>query len=272
LTWHSWIPGLIQDIDPMPTPFMHLHFAEQIKAELNESGRGGGRWSVLTEGSWPAFYFGSVAPDYQSICGVARHLTHFYGLPPAPDNGAYPRMLEQYPQLADASRLPAKHALFVAAYAVHLMLDLIWFHEILVPQFYDAPHLGDLGQRRLLHLILLTHLDKLALETLPETAGATLSDACPQRWLPFATDEQLRDWRDFLVAQLQPGGLSQTIQIYAERLRMTAKEFAAKLDNPQWMQDNLFARIPVTAVQERLAAAVPASLQLIDSYLSNNFA
>jgi hypothetical protein len=266
------MPGLIRDIDPMPTPFMHLYFAEQIMADLDESGRIDGRWPALTERSWPAFYFGSVAPDYQSICGVARRLTHFYGLPPAPDNEAYPRMLTQYPQLAKASFLPAEQAMFVAAYAVHLMLDLIWFREILVPQFYNAPHLGDMEQRHLLHLILLTYLDKVALETLPDSAGTTLSDARPQRWLPFATDGQLRDWRDFLVTQLQPGGISQTIQIYAGRLQMTAEQFAATLDDPQWMQEHLFARVPVTAVQERLDAAVPASLQLVDSYLNNSFA
>ena len=266
------MPGLIRGIDPMPTPFMHLQFAERIKGNLNASNEIDGRWSMLKAELWPAFYFGSVAPDYQSICGVERQLTHFYGLPPAPDNEAYPRMLAQYPQLAPASRLPAEQAWFIAAYSVHLMLDLIWFREILVPSFYNAPHLGDMHQRHLLHLILLTYLDKLAIETLPDFAGSTLSEAQPQRWLPFATDGQLRNWRDFLVAQLQPGGMLQTIQIYAGRLQMTAGEFAAKLDDPEWMQEHLFARVPVTAVQERLVAAVPASMQLIDDYLNNRFA
>ena len=74
------------------------------------------------------------------------------------------------------------------------------------------------------------------------------------------------------MGQLQPGGISQTIQIYAGRLQMTAEQFAAKLDDPQWMQEHLFARVPVTAVQERLVAAVPASLQLVDKYLNNSFA
>ena len=95
-----------------------------------------------------------------------------------------------------------------------------------------------------------------------------LAGAQPAHWLPFATDEELRNWRDFLVPQLRPGGASQTVEIYASRLQMTTEAFAAKLEDGAWLKQNLFAHVPVTAVQEILAAAVPASIQLINSYLS----
>ena len=49
---------------------------------------------------------------------------------------------------------------------------------------------------------------------------------------------------------------------------MTAEAFAAKLDDGVWLKKNLFAQVPVTAVQEILAEAVPASIQLIDGYLN----
>ena len=54
------------------------------------------------------------------------------------------------------------------------MLDLIWFRQIVVPEFYNAPQLGDVRNRHLLHLILLSYLDKLAFEALPDTAGNIL--------------------------------------------------------------------------------------------------
>lgn len=266
-----WILELILDIEPMPTPFMHLHIAEQIKESLRDQSGQEGKLTVILDDEWPAFYFGSVAPDYQTLCGVPREVTHFYGLPPAPNNQAYPRMMARYPKLANAHNLPADQAAFVAAYAAHLMLDLTWFRMILVPKFYNASHLGDVRKRHLLHLILLSYLDKSAFEALPDTAGITLASAQPVNWLPFATDEELRNWRGFLVPQLLPSGTSQTAEIYAGRLQMTADAFAAKLDDEEWLQKNLFDQVPVTAVQEILAIAVPASIQLINGYLNGEF-
>ena len=176
-------------------------------------------------------------------------------------------MLAQYPQLAKRNDLPDDQAVFIAAYSAHLMLDLIWFRQIVVPNFYNAPQIGDIRARHLLHLILLSYLDKLAFESLPNSAGDILADAHPINWLPFAADEDLRTWRDFLVQQLRPGGRSQTVEIYAERLQMTAAAFADKLDDGVWLKKNLFAQVQVTTVQEVLTASVPATIRLINRYL-----
>jgi hypothetical protein len=194
-------------------------------------------------------------------------MTHFYKLPPDPDNQAYTRMLSRYPQLTDIQQMPTGKEVFVAGYIAHLLLDLIWFRQVVVPMFYDKPQLGDVSQRHLLHLVLLTYLDKLAYEALPESAGNTLSKANPLNWLPFATDEELREWREFLVLQLLPEGMPLTAQIYAGRLHMTAEAFTAKLDDGVWLRKNLFAQVPVSAVEHILAEAVPASIRLIYRYL-----
>jgi hypothetical protein len=252
----------------MPTPFMHLHIAEEIKHKLQDRPEYLGASGHDLADDWPAFYLGSVAPDYQVLCGVAREVTHFYKLPPDPENQAYPRMLKRYPGLADVNNLPSAHAVFVAAYAAHLMLDLIWFRQIVVPMFYNKPQLGDIQQRHLLHLILLTYLDKLAFEVLPNSAGSILASVKPDNWLPFATDEELHQWRDFLVPQLVPGGSPLTVEIYAGRLQMTPEAFTAKLDDGEWLKDNLFAQVPVSDVQQKLTDAVPASIRLIKSYLN----
>ncbi len=252
----------------MPTPFMHLQIAEKIKCNLQDLPVQRRRRVAIIRDEWPAFYLGSVAPDYQTICGVPREVTHFYKLPPEPDNQAYPRMLSRYPQLANIHKSPDGKKVFVAGYIAHLLLDLIWFRQVVMPMFYDRPQLGDLYQRHLLHLILLTHLDKLAYDALPESAGSTLSKAIPIDWLPFATDKQLREWREFLVPQLLPGGAPLTTQIYAGRLHMTAEDFTAKLDDGAWLKQNLFAQVPVFTVQAILADAVPASIRLIYNYLN----
>ena len=72
------------------------------------------------------------------------------------------------------------------------------------------------------------------------------------------------------MPQLLPGGASQTVEIYAGRLQMTPEAFADKLNDGAWLQKNLFARVPVMAVQGLLAAAVPASIQLINDYLNGD--
>ena len=243
---------------------MHLHIAELIRAEVGENGR----LASTLAASWPAFYLGSVAPDCQELAGISREATHFYSLPPEPGNMAYPRMLAQYSQLADGTVLPPEQAMFVAAYSVHLLYDLIWFREVLLPHFVNVPQWTEaFEERRMVHQILLTYLDKLAYESLPKTAVATLAAAQPKQWLPFISDEALCQWQNGLVAQLEPAGELETINIYAGRLGITPAEFAANLESPDWMEAHVFGNVPVAQIQQKLETAVTDSIDLICHYL-----
>lgn len=250
----------------MPTPFMHLHTAEQIRAALiNENGDG--RLLAQLDAAWPAFYLGSVAPDINAISDISRSATHFYRMPPPPDEQAFEVMLAQYPELAAGPELPPNQAVFVAAYRAHLLLDLVWLRQIVYPFFVQADHLGERKQRELTHFILLAYLDGLALQALPDTAVDTLAQAIPQRWLPFAPDDVLLAWRDMLVAQLQPHALPRTVEIYAGRIGVSPELFAANLQDDTWMAEHVFGKIPVAQVQARLVTAVSHSVALIRKYL-----
>jgi len=244
---------------------MHLHIAEQIYKMVSANGNGRLQTSLAAE--WPAFYLGSVAPDVNAISTLPRVSTHFYDIPPDPDETAYATMLAQYPQLADLGAMPPGQAICVAAYSAHLMLDLIWLREVVYPFFFLAENLGDRQQRRLTHFILLTYLDTIALEGLPETAVSTLAAAKPNHWLPFIDDDILTAWQEMLVAQLRPGEPVKTIEIYAGRLGITPEQFAANLQDATWMQAQVFDKIPVEQVQLILQTAVPKSIDLISNYL-----
>ncbi len=247
---------------------MHLHMAEQLRALAENRFGANGRLPLLLAQNWPAFYLGSVAADCQDLAGIPRTATHFYNLPPAPDNQAYPRMLAAYPELADPDHMPPDQAVFVAAYSVHLMVDLVWFREILLPFFVERPDWRDGYERRhLVHNIVLTYLDHQAYQALPETAVTTLATAVPHHWLPFVDDEILVQWRDRLVAQLQPEGVLETVTIYAHRLHMSPEEFATCLQNPAWMEDNVFRVVPIAEVQARLDNALTTGLDLLVDYL-----
>lgn len=250
----------------MPTPFMHLHIAEQINQLAQQNSNGRLHQALAAE--WPAFYLGSVAPDVNAISAIPRSGTHFYSMPPAQEEMAYPTMLAQYPQLKYDAAISAAQAMCVAAYSAHLMLDLIWLREVVYPFFYLPKTLGDRQQRELTHFILLTYLDTIALNALPETAVITLAAAQSQQWLPFVDDAVLTEWRDLLVAQLTPGAPVKTVEIYAGRLGMSPDEFATNLQDPAWMQTQVFDKIPVDQVQAILHTAVPQSIELIDNYLA----
>jgi hypothetical protein len=249
----------------MPTPFMHLQFAEDMRALIER--KSNRRLVDILEQEWPAFYLGSIAADFQTITHVPRADTHFYRIPPAPEDKAYPLMFAAHPELADGSQIRQDQAVFVAAYCVHLMLDLLWFRQVLLPYFVEAQAWGDFPLRRLVHDILLTYLDREAFDSLPPSAASILAAAWPQRWLPFASDTALIEWRDMLLAQLQPGATLQTIEIYAGRLKMSPDEFTRKLRDPVWLEAQVFRNVPVAEVQARLEAAVPQCVDMVASYL-----
>jgi hypothetical protein len=247
----------------MPTPFMHLQMAERIiDADSLDN-----QLRVHLQNNFPAFYLGNVAPDYQTIVDIPRENTHFYNLPPAADERAYPTMLSRYQEISDAGRLPAAQAVFVAAYCAHLMLDLRWYREVLLPYFIEVRDWGDLRHRFLVHNTLLTYLDKMAVASLPTGAAEKLAAAEPDHWLPFALDADLLRWRDMLTLQLAPGAALKTVEIYSERLMMSPAEFSSNLEEPVWMQEQLFSNVPVEKVLNMLTSAVSESVELIAEYL-----
>lgn len=216
----------------------------------------------------PAYYLGNVAADFQTIADVPREATHFYQLPPARETVAHEHMLDENPQLANSAALSSDHAVFVAAYRAHLLLDQLWYWDVLIPYFVEASDWdADHRQRFLVHNTLLTYLDKLALDSLPQDAGDTLASAQPRRWLPFAGDGDLIRWRDLLVEQLEPGATVQTIAIYAERMRLKPATFAANLADPEWMQEQVFSKAPIQDVQAVITRGMEKSVTLISDYL-----
>ena len=241
---------------------MHLQIAEKIHAvrEVPSSVR----QRILQQ--LPAFYLGHVAPDYQTITSIPRYQTHFYNLPPGPEEDACSEMLAQYPELAQAGALSEDHSVFIAAYCCHLMLDLRWYREILVPFFLGPGDWEDHRHRFIVHNTLLTYLDLKAFASLGSSVDRTLAEAQPSDWLPFATNEDLTSWRDFLTPQMRSGATPFTVEIYAGRLNMTVEEFSSNLASERWMEENVFSRVDLDVVLSLLSTAVGDSIDLINEY------
>jgi hypothetical protein len=178
-------------------------------------------------------------------------------------------MFAEFPSLAESSALPPAQAVFIAAYIAHLLLDLRWFHEILIPFFVENPLWSDAGRRERFtgHNVLLTYLDRVAMAKLPDSAESILRAAPTAAMTPFAPEPDLARWRDMIADQLQPDGMSRTVEIFADRLAMTPDAFAANLDDPAWMQAQLFDRVPPDAVASVFKRGLDDSVTLVTDYL-----
>jgi hypothetical protein len=243
---------------------MHLQVADQVIAspQLADSSR------ERLQQQLPAFYLGSVAPDFSAISTkVSRSQAHFYDtLPPGPDTKAHLKLWQDYPALAQANALPPDHANFLVAYVAHLMLDVIWFREILTPIFFEQPLWGSRAERFVSHNTLLVYLDGIARASLAENAGILLAQATPHNWLPFADDSELIEWRDQIVPQLTPNAPIRTVEVYAGRMKFDPDIYRANLNDPAWLDTNLFQKVPVAQVQARIQQAVSQTIDLIHDY------
>jgi hypothetical protein len=253
----------------MPTPFTHLYVAQRLLDRFEDSAdtcQERARVSAVLRRCWPAFCLGSVAPDVQEQAGLSREATHFYTLPPESDADGVANLLARYPDLAGDRCHSDEQAAFVAGYLTHLQLDLLWFRKILLPHFVAAPDLGEIEARVLLHNLTLIVLDQRHRTQLPPVMGTTLHLTQPDRWLPFVGDEHLVAWRDHLAGQLVAGATSETVAIYAQRMSIPAADLQENVNDVQWLQTNLLARVPVTTIEAQLDSSVDQCLALVESY------
>ncbi len=253
---------------------MHLEYAERLRLALatGVDGRPSAapRVAARVDAEWSAFCLGSIAPDYQAICDVPRELSHFYPLPLPADWDAVAAMLAQTPELADAAELLDPHAVFMAAYLAHLMLDELWYRDILLPYFVQPEHLGESSRRMLLHNMTLIYLDRKALNALPPDAGSLLAAPRAAGWLPFATDDQLAAWQMMVADQLLPGAAVQTVPIFAGRMGLNADEMETWLNDADWLERELFSNVPIDQVELSLSNSLPQAVACVCTYLGGS--
>lgn len=255
----------------MPTPFMHLSYAEALIVDprLNPA------VAEILAAEWPSFYLGSVAADYQAICDTPRAKTHFYKnpVPREETNVGYVRLLDEYPELSDVSRLDRVTAVFQAGYNVHLLYDVYWLRQILVPFILEDDSWGgaDIQTRFMSHHTLLTYLDKHALQAIQAIHGNQLYNIlanAPILHLPYIQSDHLATWQTNIAEQLLPDAPSKTISVYAKRLKMTPEQFAINLADKGWMQKEVFDRIPHPSIRVYQESAQEQAVQLLNTYFS----
>ena len=248
----------------MPTPFMHLDYAERMIQHPTIPNS----TVELLRNHWPAFYLGSIAADYQSICDVPREKTHFYPIPLPPNHDTLATLFEQHPALCNDGQLPTETVTFMAAYLAHLHFDVVWYREVMLPYFAFNPLFEGVerDERFTIHNILLTYLDRQALGALPASAETTLIAADSPTNIDYINAEQLDRFRNKIAKQLLPDAPIITVQLYADRMGMSASEFGQHLADPVWMQTKVFDRIPLDEVLAILDKTIGACVEIIADY------
>lgn len=250
----------------VPTPFNHVALALKVldAPELDPAAH-----QALTV-SRPAFLLGNTAPDYGTLRGLPRATGHFFEVPIRRPEPAHLRLLDLYPTLSRPSQMTDDHAAFLAGYLAHLWLDQLWILEVFGPVFGPDVQRGTFKQRLLAHNLLRAYLDRKDRLSLPWETSHWLHQAHPANWLPFAEDQAIVAWRDHLASQLEPGGHSRTVSVFAHRHAISSTSFLAQLESPERMEDAVFSHIPESEVHRLFDVWMIGTIELVNFYLADD--
>ncbi len=249
----------------MPTPFTHLRLLTDLMGQASawlppavarklETGRG-------------PFLLGGTAPDVRKISPVSRAETHFYPIPPDPLRPSMQTMLRAWPELADPAELALDHALFVAGYLAHLWFDEFWHRRIVYPYYVQRDDWGTHRGRFDIYNVMIGYLDIWDRRCLGDGLGKLLHEVEPNCWLPFVTDSDLIEWRNFLADQLYYGAATRTAEILARRAHMSRSDYVMLISDGERMEREVLIRTPREVIDEVYQEGLAGSAQTILRYL-----
>jgi hypothetical protein len=207
----------------------------------------------------------------QVISGGARQQTHFFNLPIIEDDlPAWEQMLVQYPQLKATELISDSQQAFIAGYLCHLQADWLWVKELFTPIFGPQCTWGTFRQRLYYHNALRAYLDLHILPGLSTGMDTCLSQIEPEGWLPFIDDAYLRQWRDLISHQLEPGAIPQTVEVFSSRQGISAPEYYALLESEDRMHTEVFAHLSLQRIQAYRQRVIRENIALLASYMASS--
>lgn len=248
----------------MPTPFYHLSLAKVLLEHpaLPEDMR------AFLQKERAAFLFGNTAPDVQTISRQRREDTHFFEVPPNPDElPPWLLILKHHKELSISELLPSAQAAFLAGYLCHIQADLLWVNAIFLPVFARQRSWATFSRRLYLHNVLRSYLDHDIMPSLSNGITQSLKQAEPMGWLPFVHDSYLYHWRNYLTEQLEPGAAIKTVEVFAARQGIPVDEYYHLLASEKRMEEEIFSHLPGGLLESYRQHLIDENLWLIQNYL-----
>jgi hypothetical protein len=110
-------------------------------------------------------------------------------------------------------------------------------------------------------------MDERILPELGTGMDTCLSQVEPENWLPFVEDHHLGKWRNLLFPQLQPGAITQTVEVFSSRQGISTPEFHALLGSEERMRLEVFEHIPLQHIQGYHKRVLDENSCLLSEYL-----
>jgi hypothetical protein len=178
----------------VPPIFLHMAMARDVRLLLG---------SRTVDAQPGAYYLGATSPDIRVLTRWEREQTHFFRLDELEHQDSIAAMFAAHPYLADASRLNAETAAWVAGYIGHLALDEMWITQVYRPYFGQLSALGGQGQADAMDRVLQYELDRRRRE---ETDAAAEIRAALERsslaiHAGFLDSDTLRRWLEVAIDQ-----------------------------------------------------------------------
>ncbi len=135
----------------MPPIFFHMAAARDVGQGLEVK-------PITAESG--AYYLGATTPDIRVLTRGDRRDTHFFDLDSLAHQDSVEEFFKSNAHLADADRLDAQTAAFVAGYITHLVLDETYIESMYRPHFGQLSALGGSDQANMMDRLLQFELDR----------------------------------------------------------------------------------------------------------------
>ncbi|MDQ7026835.1 MAG: zinc dependent phospholipase C family protein [Anaerolineae bacterium] len=243
----------------MPTPFTHLLISHRL---LNDRALSQKTRRLIT--AHPSdFLLGGIIADARPA-GGKRADTHFYHYTePMPDN-PWREMFRHYPSLRQP--LSTQHHAFLAGYVAHLAVDEYWSRYMLKPHFADSDWGEDKNDRFFSLHLLLIHMDERDEKALESAIPSRLRQSQAHHWLPFLTDSEICEWRDFIARQLETE--SQTLPVLGKRIQTSVADLRRIMDDTRKMQSRVWDNIAPSVLAHIEAEMYTFAQEQVEIYLA----
>lgn len=211
----------------MPNLAAHIDFAHQAAQRVDHP--------TLRE-NMGYFLLGSTSPDMRAITRRTREEYHFATLDFEKIGTGIEGLFHHHPHLEVSSNHDTQTAAFIAGYLTHLLVDETWIVTMFRPFFGNSDVFEDDVFGMVMDRALQIELDRQSLPIVGD-ALPLVKEANDGIAIDFIPDEDLHEWRNFVVTSLERDFSWERLRFMARRIAAGAESHPAYEIAEEFVQD-----------------------------------